>query len=347
MTSQSAQNSKYVLVTAAYNEEKFIEATIQSVISQTVPPSKWIIVSDASTDRTDEIVQHYHDRYPYVQLIRITEEHARNFAAQVNAINAGCRELMKLDFDFIGNLDADVTFAPCYFERVLERLAADPELGLTGGWIFESSHGQYRSRSCNRSWSVAHAVQLFRRACFEQVGGYVALRYGGPDYFAEVRARQLGWKVEACPHFPVYHHRPTAQAEGFVQGRLRQGRMDHSFGTLPLFEVLKCICRMQERPFLIGAMVRFYGFLHAYVRNAPRLVPDDVAAYIRRDEWRRIMAIFNNQGRPYPATTSDCSADLNNTYGQYPGKGDSSCECACLHTPSTTTIAASSSTPRH
>jgi hypothetical protein len=146
---------------------------------------------------------------------------------------------------------------------------------------------------------------------------------------------------------PVHHHRPTAQAEGFVQGRLRQGRMDHSFGTLPLFEVLKCLRRVQERPFLIGAMVRFYGFLQAYVRNAPCLVPDDVADYIRRDEWRRMLGIFNNQSSPYPATTSDCTADLKNTKGLYPEKGDSSCECACLHTRSTTTIAASSSTPRH
>jgi glycosyltransferase involved in cell wall biosynthesis len=312
MISQFAHNSRYVLVTAAYNEEKFIEGTIQSVISQTVPPSKWIIVSDASTDHTDEIVQHYQNRYPYLQLMRITEEHPRNFTAQVYAINAGCRHLMKLDFDFIGNLDADVTFAPDYFEGVLDRFAADSELGLTGGWIFENRHGQYRSRSCNRAWSVAHAVQLFRRACFEQVGGYVALRYGGPDHFAEVRARQLGWKVAACTDFPVYHHRPTAQAEGFVQGRLRQGRMDHSFGTLPLFEVLKCLRRVQERPLMIGAMVRFYGFMEAYVRNAPRLVPDDVAAYIRRDQWRRIVGIFNNQGCPDSATTSDCSTDLKN-----------------------------------
>ena len=180
MTSQSAQNPGTSWLRPRTTKRNLSNATIQSVISQTVPPSKWIIVSDASTDRTDEIVQHYQDRYPYVQLMRITEEHPRNFAAQVYAINAGCRELMNLDFDFIGNLDADVTFAPCYFERVLDRFVADPELGLTGGWIFESRHGQYRSRSCNRAWSVAHAVQFFRRACFEQVGGYVALNTAVP-----------------------------------------------------------------------------------------------------------------------------------------------------------------------
>lgn len=298
MASQCGQNSRYVLVTAAYNEERLIEATIQSVISQTVPPTRWIIVSDASTDHTDEIVRHYEGGYPYIQLMRITDEHPRNFAAQVHAINAGCRELMKLKFDFIGNLDADVTFGPHYFERVLARLAEDPELGLTGGFIFESRHGRYQSRSCNRAWSVAHAVQLFRRTCFEQVGGYVALRYGGPDYYAEVRARQLGWKVEACTDLAVYHHRPTAEAEGFVQGRLRQGRMDQSFGTLALFEFFKCLRRVPEHPFVIGAIIRFCGFLQAHLRNAPRLVPDDVADYIRRDEWRRMARIVSKQDYP-------------------------------------------------
>src|SRR3974390_2336269 len=83
-------SNRYVLVTAARNEEKYIEQTLRSVTSQTVKPVKWVIMSDGSTDRTDEIVSEYAKDYPFVHLSRITEDHPRNFAAQVLAINAGC-----------------------------------------------------------------------------------------------------------------------------------------------------------------------------------------------------------------------------------------------------------------
>ena len=49
----------YILITAARNEENLIENTIKSVISQSIKPAKWIIVSDNSTDRTDIIVEGY------------------------------------------------------------------------------------------------------------------------------------------------------------------------------------------------------------------------------------------------------------------------------------------------
>ena len=48
-----------MLVTPARNEEEFIEGTIRSVIAQTHRPIAWVIVSDGSTDRTDEIVRRW------------------------------------------------------------------------------------------------------------------------------------------------------------------------------------------------------------------------------------------------------------------------------------------------
>src|SRR5947209_13754439 len=95
----------YVLVTAAYNEERLIENTLNSVVSQTLFPKRWVIVSDGSTDRTDDIVRSYSTTYPFIELHRITEQHARDFGAQVNAINAGYERLKHLDFEFVANLD--------------------------------------------------------------------------------------------------------------------------------------------------------------------------------------------------------------------------------------------------
>src|SRR5260370_38222633 len=165
---------KYTLVTAAYNEEAYIERTIQSLSAQTLPPQRWAIVSDGSTDRTDEIVQSYAARHPFIQLIQIRDKHTRNFAAQVQAINLGCSHLQRGDYQFIGNVDADVSFEPSYYSRLLAKFDEDPQLGLAGGFICEEKDGEFKSRRANSVRSVAHAVQMFRREGFESLGGRLA-----------------------------------------------------------------------------------------------------------------------------------------------------------------------------
>ena len=204
---------RFVLVTAAYNEESYIERTIQSIVAQASLPSRWAIVSDGSTDRTDEIIKDYSSRYPFIQLVRITEEHPRNFAAQVYAINRGCKSLQDEDYQYIGNVDADVSFEPNYFSELLARFEHDTKLGIAGGYIFERRNGIFETRPMNSENSVAHAVQMFRRECFESVGGYVALPYGGPDWYIQVKARMQGWNVRAFPDLPVQHYRPTGGAD--------------------------------------------------------------------------------------------------------------------------------------
>ena len=169
-------------------------------------------------------------------------------------------------------------------------------LGCAGGFIFEESHGVFRSRSGNRTSSVPHAVQFFRRPCFEAVGPYMALRYGGPDWAAEARARQLGWKVAAFPDLQVNHLRPTSGAEGILRGRVRQGRMDYSLGSLIPFELLKCLRRLNETPRGIGALLRLYGFFSSYLSREPVLVPQDLVQYLQNEQRERLRGLL---GRAY------------------------------------------------
>lgn len=284
----------YVLATAAYNEGKLIEGTIQSMISQRCRPAKWIIVSDASTDNTDEIVSRYAAQYDFIQLLRLTDDHPRNFAAQAIAINAGIERLEAMDYDFIGNLDADVTLEPSYFERLLAKFDADPQLGLGGGAICEKCpDGVFRGRPGNSVSSVAHAVQLFRKACFEMVGSrYALLPYGGPDTFAEVSARKAGWRVESFEDLPVFHHRPTGSAGGVLRGYFRQGKMDYSLGTLPSFEILKVLKRFHAKPRGLGAAARLAGFLLSYCRREKRAVSNDFISYFRKEQGAKMRGFF-------------------------------------------------------
>jgi len=280
---------RYVIATAAYNEEKYIEPLIKSVVAQTQRPIRWVIVSDGSTDRTDQIVNEYAARYRFIQLHRITEDHPRNFTAQVHAINAGFAQLWNLDFEFIGNLDADITLEPGYFAELLERFDQDPRLGLSGGYIYERNSGKFECRRTNSPSSVAHAVQLFRRECLEEIGGgYTPLPYGGPDWHAEISARMHQWSVKAWTDLRVYHHRPTGTAEGSWNAFRRVGLMHYSFGSHPLFELFKMARRVRNRPFLLGASMTFWVFIQAYWRREERCVSPDFAEFLRREQLVRL-----------------------------------------------------------
>src|SRR5271156_1424691 len=85
----SPTDDAYVLITPARDEARFIEETIKSVVAQTVLPLKWVIVSDGSTDGTDDIVKRYIPEYPWIELLRMPERQERNFAGKVLAFNAG------------------------------------------------------------------------------------------------------------------------------------------------------------------------------------------------------------------------------------------------------------------
>jgi poly-beta-1,6-N-acetyl-D-glucosamine synthase len=285
-------NSRYVLVTAAYNEEKFINGVLASVVRQSVLPLKWIVVSDSSTDATDSIVRGYAAKYPFIELLSLEKAHKRNFGAQVNAIEAGCLRLVRLEYEFIGNLDADVSFNPDYFAGLLERFERDPQLGLAGGAIAEEHNGVFRARKHNSIDSVAHAVQLFRRDCFEAIGGYVPLKYGGPDWHAALVARMKGWRVRSFSDLTVCHHRPTGTAETWQRDYFRQGCMDFSLGSHPIFEIFKCLERVGDKPQVAGALVRLAGFVWCYLTGQTREISIEVQEFLRKEQMSRVRSLY-------------------------------------------------------
>src|SRR5204862_6101093 len=123
---------RYVLVTPARNEVAFIEKTLESVVAQTIRPVKWVIVSDGSTDGTDEVVRRFAAQHDWIELVNLPDRVERNFAGKVSAVKAGQASVRELQYDAIGNLDADISFDKDYFSFLLQKLAEDPRLGLVG-----------------------------------------------------------------------------------------------------------------------------------------------------------------------------------------------------------------------
>jgi poly-beta-1,6-N-acetyl-D-glucosamine synthase len=293
MTEPAKNARAYVLATAAYNEEANIEKTIQSVLAQTELPRRWVIVSDGSQDRTDEIVQRYAERYSFIRFLRVTRPPGRSFRTKIMALQAGIEVLADVPFEFIGNLDADISLEPSYFGTLITKFERDSKLGIAGGFVHEGKEGESRSRSINRVYSVAHAAQLVRRECYEAIKGYAILEYGGEDWHAQTSARMMGWTAEAFPELRILHHRPTGEGDILARHKFRQGRMDYSLGSEPFFEILKCLQRLTEKPFYMGGGIRLMGFFWSSIIRESRPVSDEFVAFLRAEQKRKTRSLFN------------------------------------------------------
>lgn len=281
----------YVLITAAHNEEVFIERTVTSIVSQKHLPEEWIIVSDGSTDRTDQIVLEKARKHDFIRLVSVPIQHRRDFVSKVQALHAGYQHIRCVNYEFIGILDADVSLHDDYYSAVLDRFD-DPKLGIAGGFIYESHDGGFRPRKSNSDRSVPGAVQLFRRKCYEEIGGVQALKHGGEDWCAEVSARMKGWEVRAFPDCKVFHHRATGSADPLLAYCFRQGRMDFALGAHPLFELVKCTRRFWEKPIGMGIVARLGGFTWSYLSRENRAVSPEFVAFLRREQVGRLLVSF-------------------------------------------------------
>jgi poly-beta-1,6-N-acetyl-D-glucosamine synthase len=282
----------YVIITPARNEARFIELTLQSVIAQTVRPLKWVIISDGSTDGTDEIVKQYASNFPWIELLRMPERRERNFAGKVLAFNAGHGKVKNLDYDVIVSLDADISFESNYFSFLLEKLTAEPALGLVGT-PFQETSGQiydYRFVSIEH---VSGACQMFRRECFEAVGGYLPIKGGSIDHVAVITARMKGWKTRTFTEKVCLHHREMGTAQrGILTSRFKLGTKDYAVGNHPLWELFRAMRQMTMSPAIFGGLALGAGYLWTWIQRVERPVSQDLVDFHRREQMQRLKRVF-------------------------------------------------------
>ncbi len=285
--SRPGRRCRYVLVTPARNEDEFIGRTIASMVSQTVRPERWVIVSDGSTDGTDDIVTSHLGQHRWIELVKMTERKERHFAGKVQAFNAGYARLKGLDFEVIGNLDADVSFEPDYVEYLLDQFAANPRLGVAGTNRWEGSL-MYDFRFSNVE-DVAGACQLFRRECFEAIGGYQPIRGGGIDLVAMLTARMRGWETRTFTERILRHHRPSGTASaGRWKTHYIDGRKDYMFGSHPLWELFRTFYRMKRNPYVLSGLLLFSGYLWSMLSGVQRPISPELIRFRRREQMSRL-----------------------------------------------------------
>jgi glycosyltransferase involved in cell wall biosynthesis len=288
--------SCYVLVTPVRDEVTTIGRTIDCVTRQTHRPAEWVIVSDGSTDGTNEVVESASSVHRWIRLLALPPRPAgRSFAAVVRNTEAGIQALRCQKWNYLGLLDADLELAEDYFQELITRFEANPRLGLAGGVVIDP--GTPRNRFPRNRIDVPGAVQLFRRECFERLGGLLAIPEGGWDALTCAMARMSGFETELVTDLIVDHLKPRNVSQGNLLRRVWQlGVRDYAMGYDPVFEVVKCVSRFSESPFIVASMARWIGFCTASIQRRPRVIPSDVIRFVRDEQRARLRNLWRLEG---------------------------------------------------
>ncbi len=282
----------YILITPVWNEAKFIKLTINSVVAQTARPIRWVIVSDGSTDGTDDIVRDYMPSNPWIELLCMPERRDRHFAGKVNAFKAGYDAVKHLPHEVVCSLDGDMSFDEDYFAFLMGKLATDSTLGLVGTPFAEYGKVKYDYRFVSIN-HVSGCCQMFRRQCYEDIGGYIPVKDGGIDHIAVLSARMKGWKTKTFLEKTCHHHRPIGTAQsGTIQTWFKNGRKDYMLGGHPLWELFRMFYQMHERPYVLGGLLLGSGYAWSAIHSPERPLTQEMIAFRRKDQMQRLKGLF-------------------------------------------------------
>lgn len=279
----------YIIITPVRNEEKYIEKTITSVVSQTIRPSKWVIVDDGSTDSTGEIIDEYSKRYSWIKIVhREDRGYRKSGSGVIEAFYRGYDNLNLTRYQFLVKLDGDLSFDSTYFEKCLKKFQLDPKLGMGGGTVLVYRDGQKIVDSpSDPPFHVRGATKIYRRECWEQIAPLVKLP--GWDTIDEVKANMYDWSTRTFQDIYVIQLKATGEADGGWRNWFKNGLANYVTGYHPVFMVAKCIKRLYQKPFLLAAIALLAGFCSGYVKGVPRVKDKKVIRYLRNQQLKRLM----------------------------------------------------------
>jgi glycosyltransferase involved in cell wall biosynthesis len=284
---------RYVLITPCRNEAKFLRVTLDTILAQTVAPSRWVIVDDGSTDETPAILAEYAARHPgVIQVVTRKDRGARSVGPGViEAFYEGLRHVSLDDFAYVCKLDADLEMPPRYFERAMERMEADPFLGNVSGKMVEPQPDGTLLPISMGDENAIGALKLYRVQCFREIGGFVReVAWDGIDGHL---CRMHGWVPASVddPELRFVHLRPMGSSQGdILQGRRRWGRGKYFMGSAWYYVLASSVYRMLEPPYLRGGASIFLGYLRALRGGERRYDNPAYRRYVRRFELEQLLA---------------------------------------------------------
>lgn len=269
----------YAIVTPARDEAVNLPRLAHSLASQTVLPDEWVVVDDGSTDGTDALAAALARRYGWMQVLSSSGAETGPLAGgcvsgrEVLVFNAGVERLSDRP-DIIIKVDADISFEPDYFERLLDEFAADPALGIASGTCYERERGEWRPRYVT-GVHARGASRAYRRRCLQEVSPLeVRLGWDGVD---ELKATVRGWRTRSFSHLRFFHHRPVRR-DGSTRTWIASGGTAHYLGYRGLYVALRALHHARRNP---AALALLWGYAWAALRREGRLPDPEVRAFLR------------------------------------------------------------------
>ncbi|HMA40289.1 MAG TPA: glycosyltransferase family A protein [Gemmatimonadales bacterium] len=279
---------RHLVIIPARNEGKFIRDTLMSLVRQTEPPDRIVVVDDGSSDETGPIAKAVSAEWPAVQLLLHEAKPGDVMGpAVVRAFMFAYNQLAPDGYVYVSKFDADLVFPPDYCETLLRHLDEHPDVGVAGGVLLETA-ARKPVRVRGAPDHVFGALKTYRRAALDAIGGFEAL--AGWDIIDQVRLRSLGWRTTALATLSVQHRRAHGSRDGYLAGKADWGRGAWVIGSHPLFVLGRGFYRMLEPPFVIGGLAFWGGYLLAALRGVPRLHDATVVARLRTEQLHRLRA---------------------------------------------------------
>lgn len=293
---------RYAVVTPARNEAPNLRRLAECLRAQTVEPAAWVIVDDGSSDETAALASELAGEHSWVEALLSPGalSHAgplgagRRVGRDVIAFTAGISALREAP-DVVVKVDADVSFEPDYFERLLHEFESDSRLGIASGTCYENEGGSWEARHVTRV-HVRGASRAYRWACFLDVSPLEErLGWDGVD---EIKANVRGWTTRTVPGLPFRHHRKVGERDGARLAWSAQGDTAHYMGYRFSYLVLRALHHARREP---AALAMIAGYLRAGLRRSERCADADVRAYLRRYQSPRELRLRAREalGRRY------------------------------------------------
>lgn len=269
---------KYYIVIPAHNEEAFVASTLQSLVEQTVLPTKIVVVNDNSSDATSNIVFEFIKKYPFIDLIEKTSELIHLPGSKViQAFQTGFESLDD-NYDFIVKADADLIFPSNYFETIIKHFQSDSKIGMVGGFAYIEKKGEFILENLTDKDHIRGAFKAYRKECFKQIGGLKPAM--GWDTVDELLCKFYNWKIVTDATLKVKHLKPTG-ANYNKTARYKQGEAFYTLGYgfwITSIASAK-LAMMKKKPLLFMDYIK--GFWKAKSEKKPLLVSDEQAKFIR------------------------------------------------------------------
>jgi biofilm PGA synthesis N-glycosyltransferase PgaC len=275
---------RYIAITPARDEEKLLPDMIQSMASQTIPPSKWIIIDDGSDDSTGQIIDCAARAHPWIEPKHLPPGRKREPGGESVIMHFLSGRGWE-GVEYLVRFDADLRFEPDYIERLFAEFRRDPKLGIAGGCLLEPSGGKWQL-TIPPLFHVRGATKVYSRACFQAIGG---LESGlGWDTIDEVKAMMCGFRTRSFPEIVAVHRRTTGSARGLRRARFGQGRIAHYVGYSQLFTLARALRLLFKTPRILGSAMFLAGFYSGYLRRVPQFPDRELLSFVRRQQLRRL-----------------------------------------------------------